>query len=198
VAQRKLATGSFGRSPPAVRDYWPAPDDKCVRPTARNKSAEQSRATTEDHCARRPSTGDQSAGRSCRATTRDNGVRPSTGNEPKRDVTTDDDCARVRIGRIKLKSGGELRLLPRPELNEDAERLRQWTSHILFQHSELFGFACVAFWADGTSSSRICSNLTRGLTEDIMPALVADVLRRDISWHDADYIVRHFFDPGAS
>lgn len=56
------------------------------------------------------------------------------------------EAARTRIGLVRLKSGGSVRLLPKPETNDTAQHLREWAAGALCKNRPPDAYAAVAYW----------------------------------------------------
>ncbi len=63
-------------------------------------------------------------------------------------------AARVRISRVRMKAGADIRILPRPRQSEIGQHMRAWVNIVLGDERPPDAYGAVAFWFDPAAPGR--------------------------------------------
>lgn len=110
---------------------------------------------------------------------------------------------RARISRVRTKAGAHLSFLPTPLTWGDPAEPENWRGKLVHHAktiadndetgSKLDGFAVIGFFSDGSTS--IGFRMPERIPRCLMPAYVAEILRRDvITDHEAERVFDDKFE----
>lgn len=87
-----------------------------------------------------------------------------------------------RIGRVKLRGGADLHIIPNANAERHAETMKalaETINHVAYENGEqVAGFALVMWCADGTVSSRSWIAANSPVLSTMVPHMAAEALRR--------------------